>query len=257
MTTALITGATAGLGWTFAQQLAASGHDLVLVARDEARLQARAETLRSEFGVDVEVLSADLSVLDDLRRVGERAGSRTRAIDLVVNNAGFGLGGTFARSPLDDELRLLDVLCRAVLVICHEAVPAMIERGRGAILNVSSVAGFTTQGTYSAAKAWVTCFSESLAGELTGTGVRVCAVCPGFTRTEFHERADLQMAALPGIAWLTADDVVREGLADLRRGTVVSVPSVRYKVAMAGLRMMPRPLQRMVSNRMAWSRFSD
>lgn len=252
MTTALITGASAGLGWTFARHLAASGHDLVLVARDESRLRERAAELRSAHGVEVAVLSADLADLADTKRVGARAGSRTEPVDLVVNNAGFGLGSSFRHSDLDDEVRLLDVLCRATLVVSHGAVPAMVARGRGAILNVSSVAGFTTQGTYSAAKAWVTCFSESLAGELAGTGVRVCAVCPGFTRTEFHARAELPMTRLPALAWLDADQVVASALADLRRGAVVSVPSARYKAVATVLRHLPAGLQRAVSQRSRW-----
>ncbi len=247
MTTALITGATAGLGWAFAQRLAADGHDLVLVARDEARLSRRAGELSERFGVQVEVMPADLSRSADTSRVAARVGDADLPIDLLVNNAGFGMTRRFSTSDLADELRLLDVLCRAVLVLSHAAVPVMRGRGRGAILNVSSVAGFAAMGTYSAAKAWVTSFSESLAAELAGSGVRVSAVCPGFIHTEFHARAELKMGYLPEVAWLDADSVAAEALADLRRGVVVSVPSLRYKVFTGGLRYVPSTLRRRVS----------
>lgn len=244
MTTALITGATAGLGAEFATQLARSGYDLVVVARDEVRLQATAARLRTQFGVDVEVLAADLSSEEETQRVAARAGSRDQPIDLVVNNAGFGLQQAFAESAVADQVRLLDVLVRAVLVITHSAVGAMRERGHGAVLNVSSVAAFGALGSYSAAKAWVTTFSESLAGELAGTGVLVSVVHPGFTRTEFHERAAMNMAMLPAFGWLPADRVVRDALADLRRGRVVSIPSKRYRVMVALMRTIPADLRR-------------
>lgn len=254
MTTALITGATAGLGWCFARKLAATGHDLVLVARDEARLQIRADELRRDFGVAVEVLPADLGDLAQTKVVAERAASTTAPVDLVVNNAGFGLGTGFTHSDLDDELQMFNVLCRAVLVISHAAIPVMKGRGRGAILNVSSVASFLPQGTYSSAKAWVTTFTESLAAELVGTGVQVSALCPGFTHTEFHQRADVPVSALPEIAWLDADFVVEQGLADLRRGVVVSVPSLRYKASVAALTHLPGVARREVARRTRWTR---
>lgn len=254
MTTALITGATAGLGWVFAQRLAADGHDLVLVARDTARLGERARELTQAYPIQVEVLTADLSDRAATDEVATRVADRERPVDLLVNNAGFGLARPFSRTTIQDEVRLLDVLCRAVLITSHAAVPVMRERGRGAILNVSSTAGFASLGTYSAAKAWVTTFSESLAGELAGTGVRVCAVCPGFTHTEFHERGGISMSGLPEIGWLDAGYVVDTALRDLRRGVVISVPSLRYKAAAGLSRVAPSGLRRRVSAAISWSR---
>jgi hypothetical protein len=243
-TTALVTGATAGIGWSFCRRLAELGHDLVLVARDVPRLQERAAELREAHGVRVEVLGADLADRDGLQRVADRLSSQEAPVDLLVNNAGFGLRTPFTRSDVREEERMLDVLVRAVLVLSHAAANAMRERGHGAVVNVSSIAGFTAMGSYSAAKAWVTTFSEALAAEVAGSGVRVQALCPGFTRTEFHERGGMATAGLPDLAWLDADELVEASLRDLRRGRVVSVPSARYKVVRTVLRHAPRALVR-------------
>lgn len=248
MPTALITGGSAGLGAEFARQLAAVGHDLVLVARDEQRLQEFAGSLNCE----VEVLPADLATDDGCDRVAERIAAATRPIDLLVNNAGIGTYQRFGRAPLDAEERQLDLNVRAVLRLSHAAVRAMAERGRGRILNVSSVAGFVPRGgnaTYSASKAWVTMFSEALAIQLAGTGVTVTAVCPGFTHTEFHERANADMSHVPNGMWLDAADVVREGLADTFAGKPLSVPSRRYKALVGTARALPRPVLRAVMAR--------
>ena len=214
------------------------------MARDEARLEARAEELRAAHGVEVEVLAADLSDRAQVQRVADRLASADRPVDLLVNNAGFGIRTPFTRSEVADEERMLDVLVRAVLVLSHAAANAMRERGHGAIVNVSSVAGFAAMGSYSAAKAWVTTFTEALAQELAGSGVRVQALCPGFTRTEFHQRGGMKMTGMPDLAWLDADELVATSLRDLRRGRVVSIPSARYKVVGAVLRHAPKPLVR-------------
>lgn len=245
--TALVTGATAGIGLSFARQLAADGHDLVLVARDAERLGAVAAELGSAYGRQVEVIRADLADREQVQRVADRLADPARPVDLLVNNAGFGLSCGFLDGPVADEERMLDVLCRAVLVLSHAAAGAMRERGRGAIVNVSSVSGFVAMGSYSAAKAWVTTFSEGLAGELAGSGVTVTALCPGFVRTEFHQRAGMEMSRMPAAAWLDSDDVVRACLDDVRRGRVVSAPSRRYQVVVALARHAPRALVRRAS----------
>ncbi|MDQ1286706.1 MAG: uncharacterized protein QG622_271 [Actinomycetota bacterium] len=237
--TALITGATAGIGNAFARRLAADGHALVLVARDRARLDDVAATLSAAHGVPVEVISADLADPDALAIVAERLRDPERPVDLLVNNAGFGREGTFVNGDLDYELRLLDVLTRAVLVLTHAAVPGMVARGRGGVITVSSVAAFLPGSTYSAAKAWAEIFTTSLAIELEGTGVTATALCPGLVRTEFHRRAEIDMTHLPAWVWLDADRVVRECLADVRRGRMVSVPSVRYRAGVALVRRLP------------------
>lgn len=245
MSTALITGATAGLGAEFARTLAAEGSDLVLVARDEARLKVKKSELEGRYGVHVEVLSADLSTVDGCDRVANRIESLVSPIDTVVNNAGLATYRTFGKAKLTDEERQLDLNVRAVLRLTHAAVQAMVARRSGLIINVSSVAGFTPRGgnvTYSASKAWVTMFSEALAVQVAGKGVQVTALCPGFTRTEFHQRASADMSHVPRWLWLDAADVVRDGLRDARRGKAISVPSVRYKVITTVARHLPRPL---------------
>jgi short-subunit dehydrogenase len=247
MGTALVTGGSVGIGRAFAQRLAKDGYDLVVVARDKERLEEVASDLRSRYGVDVEVLAADLSQRPDMQRVADRLADASRPVDLLVNNAGFGLRKSFLGSDVEDQEQMLEVLCRAVLVLSHAAARAMADRGNGAIINVSSVAGFAAMGTYSAAKAWVTTFSEVLAGELRGKGVRVMALCPGFVKTEFHQRADINMSALPHALWLDADTLVDDAMADLARGRVVSVPSLPYKVLSLVARYTPRPLVRAVS----------
>ena len=239
MATALITGATAGIGHAFARRLAADRHDLVLVARDRDRLESTAKELHTSYAVDVEVVVADLAADDGCLLVEDRLADSTRPVDLLVNNAGFSVNRAFLRGDVDDEERMLRVLVRAVLRLTHAAVPGMVQRGHGAVINVSSVASFVPQGTYSAAKAWVTSFSQGLATDLDGTGIRVLALCPGFTRTEFHERASLDMRGLPGFVWLGADDVVDEALDALRRNAVLCVPGLRYKAAVAVIRHLP------------------
>jgi uncharacterized protein len=251
---ALVTGATAGIGLTFARHLAADGHDLVLVARDEARLAEVADELRSVHGCEVEVLRADLADRAQLQTVADRLGDTGRPVDVLVNNAGFGLNRGFLAGDVADEERLLDVLCRAVLVLSHAAGLSMRERRRGTIINVSSVSGFVVMGTYSAAKAWVTTFSEGLWRELKPHGVHVTALCPGFTHTEFHQRGGMNMSKLPAIGWLDVDDVVGDCLADVRRGKVVSVPSKRYKTVVFSVRHLPRALVRRGSGMVSMSR---
>jgi short-subunit dehydrogenase len=240
--TALVTGATAGLGLAYARRLAADGHDLVLVARDAARLDAVAAEVRSATGRAVEVLGADLADRTALARVEARLADSARPVDLLVNNAGFALRRPFIANDVDAEDRMLDVLVRAVLRLTRAALPGMVERGRGAVVNVASVAAWTPRGTYSAHKAWVVAFTEGLWGAVAGTGVRVQALCPGYVRTEFHGRAGMDMRRLPSAAWLSADEVVAASLRDLRRDRVVCVPSRRYRLVVAVLRHAPRTL---------------
>ena len=243
MPTALITGATSGIGHEFAVQLASRGHDLVIVARDEARLASVAESLRADHRVEVEVLRADLSDRAALQTVADRVADAARPVDTLVNNAGYGLGGRFVDHDTALEEALFDVLARAVLVLSHAAARAMRARGRGTIVNVSSVAGFLAMGTYSAAKSYVTVFSEGLSAELAGTGVSVTVLCPGYVTTEFQQRAGLSSPG-PDFLWLDARRLVSDCLADVERGKVVSVPSMQYKAAVGLLRVVPRPLLR-------------
>ena len=227
MSTPLVTGATAGIGHEYAVQLAARGDDLVLVARDAARLEQVAEELRRAHQVEVEVLVADLTDREQLATVEARLADRDRPVDLLVNNAGFGLKERFLDNTADDETAMLEVLVTAVLRLSHAALGAMAERGHGGIINVSSVAAFLPSGTYSAAKAWVNSFSEWAHLEYAARGVTVMALCPGFTKTEFHERMEVKRGE--GFMWLDVDFLVRESLKDFDKGRTYSIPGMQYK----------------------------
>ena len=236
--TALVTGATVGIGLEFARQLAASGHDLVLVARDGARLEEVAGSLRSSYGADVEVLVADLLDRAALGRVEARLADPDRPVDLLVNNAGFGLKGRFLDNTADQEEEMLHVLVTVVLRLTHAALGPMVERGRGGVVNVSSVAAFLPRGTYAAAKAWVNSFSTWAAAEYGPRGVTVTAVCPGFTRTEFHQRMGAQRGS--GFLWMEPEPVVRTALRDHAAGRAISVPGRHYRAIVALTRLVPR-----------------
>lgn len=234
MGVALITGPTAGIGRAIAEQLAARGHPLILVARDETRLRS----LAADLPTRCEVLVADLSDRSQVAAVEQAA----QGVQWLVNNAGYGLGRPFPTTSVDDQQRMLDVLVTAPMRLTHAALPTMVASGHGRVLNVSSIAGWLPNGTYSAAKAWLTNFSEGLAASTPGD-VHVTALCPGLTRTEFHQRAGLTVA-LPGWMWLSADDVARQGIEDCDKGIAVSVPGYQYRALSLAVRHTPRRLLR-------------
>jgi short-subunit dehydrogenase len=251
--TALITGATAGIGAAFARRLAADGMDLVLLARDGARLAAAAADYRSTYQVKAEVLIADLATDDGIaaaeRRVAEGGSG---AIGLLVNNAGFAQQGRFLDAPLADELAMLRVHCEAVLRLTHAALPGMIDRGRGEIVNVASMAAFLSRGTYGASKAWVVGFSQGVNQDIRqrgAAGVHIMALCPGLVHTEFHDRAGMDLSRIPEFMWLNADMVVAAAVRDLRRAREISVPGGQYKTLAGVTRLLPRNLVGRVSAR--------
>jgi short-subunit dehydrogenase len=243
---ALVTGATVGIGAAFAELLARESHDLVIIARDLPRLNSRADEWRERYNIEVEVMQADLSRDEDIRRVELRLQNISRPIEVLINNAGFGINKSFTTSDVAEEIALLDVLVTAPMRLMHAVLPAMKERNSGTIINVSSVAGWIAGGTYSAAKSYLTVLSESLHTELRGTNVRVHALCPGFTRTEFHQRGKMKMGGVPTSFWLSAERVVSDAWDAAQEGKALSVPGRQYKVLSFISRFGPRPLVRKV-----------
>ncbi|GGS93797.1 SDR family oxidoreductase [Streptomyces griseoviridis] len=249
MTTALITGSTSGIGAAFARRLAADGHDLVLVARSTDRLREQATELHDRHGIEAEVLTADLAEDAGIETVAARLGDRKNPVDLLVNNAGFGNKGRYLDVSMADELRMLKVHCEAVLRLTSAAAGAMRARGRGGVVNVASVAAFLPRGTYGASKAWVVQFTQGAAKDLAGSGVRLMALCPGFVRTEFHERAGMGTDSIPNWMWLDADKLVAAALDDLARGKTLSIPDPRYKALMGAAKLVPRGVLGSISSR--------
>ena len=254
MPTAMVTGATSGIGAGFARRLAKDGHGLVLVARDRKRLEAFAQELTGAFGVAVEVLPADLSDEGQRRAVVDRlrgAEGDREPVDLLVNNAGKATSGEFWEVSYDEVREQLDLNVTAVMALTHAALPGMVERGHGAVLNVASVAAMLPGrgSTYSASKAWLLSFTEGLSTSLAGTGVRVLASCPGFVRSEFHQRAGIDMSSMPDWVYVPVEDVVDDALRGLARNAVVTVPSLRYKVVVRLDALLPRRVARAINAR--------
>lgn len=254
MTTALVTGGTAGIGAAFARALAERGHDLILVARDAERLASAAAELGERYGVAVETLRADLAVDSDVAAVADRLADAERPVDILVNNAGYGLHVKLLDDDLAAHRRAIDVMCLAVLALGGAAGRAMRARGHGLIINVASLAAYISQGAYSPIKAWVLAYSEGLANELHGSGVQMTVVNPGWVRTEFHERAGIKTSSIPDFIWVESDRVARETLADADKKRVISVPTKRWKLQKALARHAPRSAIRWASRMLSRSR---
>ena len=235
---ALVTGATAGIGESFTRLLASKGFNIALVARDEARLHERAAGLREKYGVQTFVLPADLATNAGCASVEEYL--QEFEIEVLVNNAGFGINKAFTASDLNAEQDMFDVLVRTPMRLMHVILPKMKARNSGTIINVSSVASFIAGGTYSASKSYLTVLSESLHTELLGTEVRISALCPGFTRTEFHQRGRMKMKGLPEFMWLNSDQLVATAWSDAQAGKAVSIPGWQYKLLVGVISSIPR-----------------
>jgi len=239
---ALVTGATAGIGESFTRLLASEGFNIVLVARDEARLHERAQGLKDKYGADSVVMVADLATESGCAKVEEFISNNE--IEVLINNAGFGINKAFTMSDLAKEEEVLKVLVRTPMRLMHVALPKMKERNSGVVINVSSVAGFIAGGAYSAAKSYLTVLSESLHTELSATNVKVSSLCPGFTRTEFHQRGRMKMAGLPEFMWLNSDVLVAKAWKDALAGKAVSIPGWQYKLLVGIISVVPRSIVR-------------
>ena len=233
---ALITGASVGIGDCFARLLASEGYNLVINARSKDKLEERAEFLRKSYNIEVEVLAADLAT--ECEKVESYIESHE--IEVLINNAGFGLNQSFLSSPIEEEQRVLDVLVRAPMRLMHAALPQMRKRNSGVIINVSSTAAFIAGGHYSAAKSYLTVMSESLHTQMLPTNVRVSSLNPGFVRTEFHQRAGMKMGAIPSFMWLDGDFLVKKAWSDARKGKAISIPGWQYKVLRRIIALAPR-----------------
>lgn len=243
MPTALVTGASSGIGLAFARALASSGYDLVVVARDTQRLEALAKEVGGRDGVTVDVLTADLTDSVQLATVEARLADEGRPVDLLVNNAGFGGAVPVVERDPDDIEREIRLNVLALTRLTRAALPGMLARNQGGILLVSSVAAFQptpNTAVYAGTKAYVTIFGESLHEELRGTGVRVTTLCPGFTRTEFQARNRYDTQRLPSVVWQAPEQVVQAALAALRRNQALCVPGVHNKALVASSHFLPR-----------------
>ena len=241
---ALVTGATAGIGESFTRMLASKGFNIALVARDEARLHERAAGLREKHGVQTFVLPADLATDQGCKSVEEYL--KEFEVEVLINNAGFGINKLFTMSAIEAEQDLLDVLVRTPMRLMHVVLPQMKARNSGTIINVSSVASFIAGGTYSASKSYLTVLSESLHTELRGSNVKISALCPGFTRTEFHERGRMKMKGLPEFMWLDSDQLVARSWSDAQKGKAVSIPGWQYKLLVGFISILPRGMVRRI-----------
>ena len=246
---ALVTGATSGIGNAFAKELARRGYDLVIVARTTERLETLATQMRSKHRVEVDVVTADLSTTEGVRAAVNMLTDTTRPIDLLVNNAGASLAGWFGTTDISDEDRQLDLLVRAPMHLMDAAIKTMAGRGGGQIINVSSVAAFTPRGVYSAHKAWLLNLSQWADIHYADVNISVQALCPGFVRTEFHQRGEMDVSGVPKWMWLKSDKVVRTSLKDLDKGKSVSIPSFRYKVLATLAQYMPKGLVTRIAKR--------
>jgi short-subunit dehydrogenase len=241
---ALVTGATAGIGESFTRLLAENNYNIVLIARDLPRLTERAVQLQAQYKVRTHVIQADLATDTGCAVVEQYIANNQ--IDVLINNAGFGINKAFTVSALDTEQQLLDVLVRTPMRLMHVALPLMKQRNKGVVINVSSVASFIAGGTYSAAKSYLTVLTESLHTEFAGTNVKISALCPGFTRTEFHQRGRMSMQGLPNFMWLASDTLVAKAWRDALKGEAISIPGWQYKLLVFVIQRLPRSIVRKV-----------
>jgi len=254
MAWALVTGGTSGIGLAFVHELAGHGCDIVLVARDEHRLDEVATDVRTRFHVDVETVSADLADADAVAKVASRLGDTSRPIEICINNAGVGLHASLLSDDVAEQRHAMAIMVDAVLVLSNAAARAMAARGHGTIINVGSASAWIYTGNYSAIKRWVVSYTQALALDLAGTGVRATVVCPGWVKTAFHERSGVDRPHLPGVIWVKADEVARTALRDAAAGRVVSIPTRKWRFALFVAQHGPAAITTGLSRKLSGSR---
>ena len=245
---ALITGASSGIGKEYSRQLASRGYNVVLVARDKERLELVGESISKEYEVLYEVIKADLTLDSDITKVINRIEDEQKPIEVLVNNAGFGLNNAFHKSTEEEEKKLLEILVTTPVRLTKAAVMKMLENKKGYVINVGSVAAWITTGTYSAAKSYLHIFSESLYASYSKQGVYVSVVAPGFTKTEFHQRANIPIQSVPKWLWLTDEFVVEKSLVGAFDKESMIVPGIQYKFLKFLSSVLPRAVIRAFSN---------
>ncbi|MDR1355223.1 MAG: SDR family NAD(P)-dependent oxidoreductase [Propionibacteriaceae bacterium] len=254
MATALVTGGTSGIGLAFARALARMGDDLILVARDQERLTETAADLHARFAVNVETLVADLTLRNDINKVRLRLLDDAHPVDTLVNNAGFGLHTPLLDADMSIQEQAMTAMMTAVLLLSNAAARSMKERAKGTIINVSSASSWIYTGNYSAIKRWVLSYTQALALELEGTGVRVVVTCPGWAKTRFHERSGVARPKLPEFAWVKPEQVAKEALSCAAVGQVVSIPSHTWKIALWIAQHGPQSITHWFSRKISRSR---
>jgi uncharacterized protein len=226
---ALVTGTTSGIGKSFCELLAAEGYNLVLVSRDLVRMKTQAQLLKAASNIEVELLQADLSDIEHIKNVATRLSDTSKPIEVLVNNAGFGINSDFSTSKIELQSDLVNCMVISPMRLTHAAINSMEKFNKGYIINVSSVAAYMAGSTYCAAKSWLTVFTESIYSELKSKGIQIHAICPGFTNTEFHSRCNQDVSGVPDIVWLSPDKVAVSAWNSVRKGKVIYVPGIQYK----------------------------
>lgn len=226
---ALVTGTTSGIGKSFCELLAKEGYNLVLVSRDRDRMNDQAKSLIRAHNIKVEILQANLSDIEQIGTVVTRCMDATRPIEVLVNNAGFGINSDFSTSQIELQESLINCMIMGPMRLTHAVVKSMEIRNKGYIINVSSVAGYMAGSTYCSAKSWLTVFTESIYSELKSKGINIHAICPGFTKTEFHARCEQDVTGVPDFVWLSPDNVAIAAWNSVKKGKVICIPGIQYK----------------------------
>ena len=243
---ALVTGTTSGIGKAFCDLLADLGYNLILCSRDSKRMKQQAIDLRQKYnGIQIEIIKADLSYVIHIQKVEARLKRHTKPVSVLINNAGFGINSRFSESAIRSQENMINCMVLAPMKLTHSAIKNMEKLGGGIVINVSSVAAFMAGSTYCSAKSWLTVFSESLHSELTSKNIKIHSICPGFTRTEFHERCKQDVSGVPNIFWLKSEKIAKIAWKKANDGVVLSIPGVHYKGLVFLHRYAPRSVVRL------------